>query len=245
MNMKTAKKAPQYLQVKRYILEQLRHGPLEPHDKLPTERELTERFDVNRNTVRHALSILEREGRIYRSGRKGWFASGKRLIFDTSKEHVNFDKLSRQQGFTPSWSVQESGITAATGELQELFGVEEGTELYHVYETGSLDGQPMYYSEYFFLAEICPGFLPKIVDNPMTDVLRDDYGIHLYQKSLLIRPINMEERTASLLSLPAHSQGLFFRRVKTSQAGQIVQVDYEYWRADSIELRSNFSAPEF
>ncbi len=241
--MKERKKVPQYLQVKRHILEQLRSGMLIPHDKLPTEREFTEHFNVNRNTVRHALAILEREGKIYRSGRKGWFASGRRLIFDPSKEHVNFDKRSRQQGFEPAWQIKENGTTPASGELKELFDVDEGTPLYHVFETGSLDGQPVHYSEYFFLAEVCPDFLPKIITQPMTDVLRDDYNIYLFQKSLLIRPINMEEKTAALLDLPAHYPGVFFRRVKTSQSGRIVEVDFEYWRADSIELRSNFKAP--
>lgn len=77
----------------------------------------------------------------------------------------------------------------------------------------------------------------------MTDILREDYGIHLFQKSLLIRPINMAEPTAGLLGLPAHYPGVFFRRVKTSQTGQVVEVDYEYWRADSIELRSTFDTP--
>ncbi|QJB56511.1 UTRA domain-containing protein [Pseudodesulfovibrio sp. zrk46] len=242
--MEASKKPPQYLKVKRHILEQLRIGALTPHDKLPTERELTDKFHVNRNTVRHALTILEREGRIYRSGRKGWFTSGQRLVFDPSKEHVNFDKRARQQKFEPSWEVIESGTTTASGELQELFDVEEGTPLYHIYETGSLDGQPVYYSEYFFLADICPGFLPKIISQPMTDVLRDDYDIHLFQKHLLIRPINMAERMAGLLELPAHYPGVFFRRVKTSQTGQVVEVDFEYWRADSIELRSSYETPQ-
>lgn len=241
--MEETRKSPQYLRVKRYILEQLRKGALQPNGKLPTERQLTDIFGVNRNTVRHALGILEREGRIYRSGRRGWFASGQRLAFDPSKEHVNFDKLSRQQGFVPSWQIEESGTTPASGELKELFDVKGETPLYYVFETGSLDSQPVYYSEYFFLADICPGFLPKIVARPMTDVLREDYDIHLFQKSLLIRPISMEERTAHLLDLPARYPGIFFRRIKTSQTGQVVQVDYEYWRADSIELRSNFDTP--
>lgn len=241
--MEESKKSPQYLLVKRFILEQLRKGTLMPHDKLPTERQLTDTFEVNRNTVRHALSILEREGKIYRSRRKGWFASGQRLVFDPSKEHVNFDKQARQQGLTPAWEVVDSGTTTVTGELQELFETEEGAELLRVYETGTLDGQPVYYSEYFFLAKVCPGFLDQIISRPMTDVLREDYGIHLFQKSLLTRPINMAERTASMLDLPAHYPGVFFRRVKTSQTGQVVEVDFEYWRADSIELRSTFVTP--
>ena len=241
--MAANKQIPQYLKVKRFILAQLRDGRLQPHDKLPTERDLSDRLEVNRNTLRHAFGILEQEGRIYRAGRKGWFASGARLVFDPSAKYVNFAKLSKQQGFEPAWCVQESGTTPATGELQELFETQEGTPLYHVFETGSLDGQLVYYSECFFLADVCPGFLPKIISQPMTDVLREDYGIHLFQKSLLTRPISMTPEVSVLLNLPTRYPGIFFRRVKTSQTGTVVQVDYEYWRADSIEMRSSFTPP--
>jgi DNA-binding GntR family transcriptional regulator len=230
---------PQYFRVTRFIRDRLRSGGLKAHDKLPAEREMSETLGVNRNTIRHALGIMEREGRIYRSGRRGWFASGARLVFDLSKEYVNFDKLSRLQGFAPTWDVKESGTCPAAGELQALFETREGTPLYRVRETGSLDGQSVYYSECYFLAEVCPGFLPKIIALPMTDVLRNDYGIHLFQRSLLIRPISLNARITAQLDLPAQYPGLFIRRIKADQSGRIVQVDFEYWRADSIELRSH------
>ena len=235
-----AKSAPEYLKVKRFILKRLASAEFQPHDRLPSERRLCETLGANRNTIRHALSILEREGSIYRSGRRGWFASGPRLVFDPSREHVNFDKLARKQGFLPSWDVKESSSCPATGELAELFEVEEGEPLYSCFEVGILDGQPAYYSECYFLARLCPGILPKIVSQPMTDVLREDYAIDLFQKRLLIRPISLSARVTAQLDLPARSPGLFIRRVKRSQHGDIVQVDYEYWRYDAVELRSEF-----
>ena len=127
--MEELKNTPQYLKVKLHILEQLRTRALKPHDKLPTERELSDRFTVNRNTVRHALAILEREGKIYRSGRKGWFTSGQRLIFDPSREHVNFDKRARQQGFTPAWQITESGMTPATGEFEYRYDLDGDSDV--------------------------------------------------------------------------------------------------------------------
>jgi len=238
--MVAGKDSPQYLKVIRFILARLREGALRPHDKLPTERELSDLLTVNRNTIRHAFGMLEQEGRIYRLGRKGWFASGQRLVFDPSAKYVNFAKLARRQGFEPAWTIRESGTAAVAGELQAMFETREGTPLYHVAETGSLDGQLVYYSECFFLKSVCPGLLPKIVEQPMTDVLREDYNIHLFQKSLLMRPTGLTPKVSALLNLPPRYPGILLQRVKTSQKRVVVQVDYEYWRADSIEMRSNY-----
>ena len=52
-----------------YIAE----GGFEPGDRLPAERELTEKLDMTRNTLRKALDALEREGSLWRHVGKGTF----------------------------------------------------------------------------------------------------------------------------------------------------------------------------
>ncbi len=49
-----------------YILEQQACGILRPGDRLPSENELVEQFQVSRQTVRKALSVLEEEGIVKR-----------------------------------------------------------------------------------------------------------------------------------------------------------------------------------
>lgn len=60
------------------VLDQIRRsmdlGQFRPGDRLPAERDLAEMLDVSRTTVRAAVSVLEREGRIaVRRGRGGGF----------------------------------------------------------------------------------------------------------------------------------------------------------------------------
>ena len=56
-----------------------------PHDKLPSERELTAQYGVSRTTVRLALQELENRGSIYRRHGKGTFVSD----YDTQKSTKN------------------------------------------------------------------------------------------------------------------------------------------------------------
>jgi DNA-binding FadR family transcriptional regulator len=60
---------PAYLQVARQLRDAIVTGVLAPGDLLPTERELAERFDVSRTTVREALRALQTQDLISSSGR--------------------------------------------------------------------------------------------------------------------------------------------------------------------------------
>ncbi len=48
-------------------------GSIDPSGRLPSERELGRRFQVQRNTIRQALAVLEREGHISTQDRRGSF----------------------------------------------------------------------------------------------------------------------------------------------------------------------------
>jgi GntR family transcriptional regulator len=57
------------------LLKKRMESGMIPHDKLPSERELTAQYGVSRTTVRLALQELENTGYIYRRHGKGTFVS--------------------------------------------------------------------------------------------------------------------------------------------------------------------------
>ena len=59
-------KRPIFRQIYDILLEEMKHGHYDTTDKLPSEKELCLRFDVERNTVRKALQILVDEKLIAR-----------------------------------------------------------------------------------------------------------------------------------------------------------------------------------
>lgn len=60
-----------------YIDEQISSGAWRPGDRLPTERVLSEKYEIARNTVRSVLQALERDGRIVREVGRGTFVAGR------------------------------------------------------------------------------------------------------------------------------------------------------------------------
>ncbi len=59
--------------IRAYLLETVAQGTIGPGGKLPTERELANRFTLPRNTVRKTLAQLEAEGAITRHVGRGTF----------------------------------------------------------------------------------------------------------------------------------------------------------------------------
>lgn len=68
-------RSPLYLQVQRYIEDMIHTKQLKTNDRIPTEKELMEQFQVSRITVVNALAALVKEGLIYRVPGRGSFVA--------------------------------------------------------------------------------------------------------------------------------------------------------------------------
>lgn len=64
---------PLHTQITDILIQRINNGELKPKDRLPSEHELCEEFDVSRGTVRQALSRLESMGYVRREQGRGTF----------------------------------------------------------------------------------------------------------------------------------------------------------------------------
>ncbi|WP_068783450.1 GntR family transcriptional regulator [Paenibacillus phocaensis] len=66
---------PLYMQIQQHFKDMILQGKLRENDKIPSEKELMEQFDVSRITVANALMQLAKDGWIYRIPGRGSFVS--------------------------------------------------------------------------------------------------------------------------------------------------------------------------
>lgn len=76
----------QYQEIARQLRQQILHGEFAKGGRLPSERALGRQFQVQRNTVRQALSLLESEGHIWTDAKRGSFIHSKEP--DTSRNVI-------------------------------------------------------------------------------------------------------------------------------------------------------------
>ncbi|MET9498333.1 GntR family transcriptional regulator [Streptomyces sp. NPDC006552] len=70
----TRKARPAYQRIASVLADDIREGRVEPGQRLPSERLLTERFGAARTTVRAALELLRQQGLVV-TGKRGTYAT--------------------------------------------------------------------------------------------------------------------------------------------------------------------------
>lgn len=73
------KNSPKYLELVKWIQQQIETKELQPGQKMYSENKLKDMFGVSRQTVRHAISVLENEGLIRRVQGSGTYINDNRL----------------------------------------------------------------------------------------------------------------------------------------------------------------------
>lgn len=83
---------PIYIQVKNQIIDDIKNRRIKIGEKLPTERELSQKLKVSRNTISAAYNLLEQEGVLISYQGRGTFVAeeGK-----TWKKHTTKNKINR------------------------------------------------------------------------------------------------------------------------------------------------------
>lgn len=104
-----------YLKVCESIINDLENGKFQPDQKLPTEREMCEQFDVSISTIRKAMYYLRDKGLIYSKRGSGYYVTRK-VEGTSSLERPSLSNLgldSNVQSEMHSFQIRRCNITEA------------------------------------------------------------------------------------------------------------------------------------
>jgi DNA-binding GntR family transcriptional regulator len=225
---------PKYLKLRDDLAADIVAGKYAPGQKLKSERLLSYEFGIARMTVRDALLLLEGEGLIYREKRRGYFVAPERLSTNPT-QHKNAFRLLQEAGREAGAVTQPAIVVAATRSRAAMFGVKEGEPLILLTGTCLSNGRRVCYEENALLASCFEGFFDTEFYDPITDFVYDQFGFVPEQTGFRARTTSLRGRVAKELGVAVGTPGLFITRVK-SNGGTIVQVDREYWLADTMEV---------
>ncbi|WP_035710448.1 GntR family transcriptional regulator [Salibacterium aidingense] len=124
--------APLYYQLEDIIKEKIMTNEYEVGQKIETEKELEEKYQLSRITVRQALNELVQKGYLLRQRGKGTIVLGQNLFKEQIVKVKSFTEEMRERGLEPgTLSINVSLLQANAAEAEKL-KINEGEEFYKI-----------------------------------------------------------------------------------------------------------------
>lgn len=232
---------PLYARLRDELRAGILEGRLRPHDKLPSENEMTAAYGVSRITVRQALGDLQREGLIVRLQGKGAFVSQPQAS----------QQLNRLEGLAESLAAQGQAVHSkrlaikqlrAPADIAQLLALEARAQVWQLSTLRYLDRQP--------LSVNVSHFLPRLGDRisridlsgrDLIEVLERELRQPVGRADVEIRAEAMPAREARLLGVAEGEPALRVNRILRDPAGQPLQVENALYRGDVFSYKLSLS----
>jgi GntR family transcriptional regulator len=171
---------PLYVQIKDYLRLNIQNGVFAVNERIPSERQLAEQFDVNRLTVSKALSDLAQEGLIYSRVGKGTYVSPAR-IDQALQSLTSFTEDMSSRGKKASSRVLYAGVDLADDEIAKALSILPGVEVVVLHRVRLADRLPIALERSHIIYALCPGILDQhdFSQESLYRALREEYNLRL------------------------------------------------------------------
>lgn len=234
---------PLYYQIKTRLLEQLETGHLQPGDRVPSERELTERYGVSRMTARQALGELENQGYLVRVQGKGTFVATPK--FEQALTLVTgFTDDMRRRGLQPATQVLAAAVVPAGSQVAGALSLPEGTEVYRLERLRMAGSEPLALECPHLVTDLFPGLLDLDLEHhSLYELLRSAFGVQLVRATQTLEATPADSRQAEILKVREGTPLMMMQRISRDQHDRPVEFARSFYRGDRYrfvaELRSN------
>lgn len=212
-------------------------GLADENGRLPSEAELAERFDVNRHTVRAAISALAHEGVLHAAqGRGTYVRKQKRLVYPIG-EKTRFSAGLEGQSRERKSELLNHRREAASPEIAEALGLQSGEDVIRLDVLSSADDTPVSRATSWFDATRFPDIAEHFKRTGSITKALSRAGIADYSRaSTAIEARHADEIDTQGLRLSPGAIVLVARAVNVDPNGVPVQYSWTRFAADRITL---------
>lgn len=229
--------SPYYSQLKDFIIEEIENGNLEHGYKLPSERELAEKYKVSRMTARHALTVLEREGFVERivGGGGGTFVISKQIKLDSNSTFFSLSKKIRESGFKPESKIIYIRIEPVKANIAQSLGMKNDEDILVIKRLRIADGIPVAIELSQIPYHYCRGIEKYIKkDVSLYQVLEDLYSIKLVRTQSYIRISLSDARESKYLKIKNETACILIESTNFDTLGRKIEFSKTKARGDIV-----------
>lgn len=224
---------PRHEQISDWLRNRIEQGTYEVDEKLPSEKQLGDRFDVSRVTVRRALQTLESEDYIYRRQGLGSFVKERRAAqglvrltdFAQDMAQAGLEASSRVEHHAPETPPPAVAVHLATDDqtVMRLDRLRLG------------DGRPVAFDRTWlpmFYAQLLEDH--DLEEETIYHILEAEYDIPVLRGHYRITAANADAPIADLLGVDAGEALLLIERLSLTEGDKRVYFQRRYYRSDRV-----------
>jgi GntR family histidine utilization transcriptional repressor len=237
MDKSSSPMQPLYLQVKRYILDNIGSGKWAASARVPSENDIVKSFGVSRMTANRALRELRDEGVLIRIAGVGSFVADRHGHVQPLEIRSIADEI-RERGHAHRAEIVSLERVRAVAELSEDFGIAPRSELFCSVIVHFENDRPVQLEDRYVLPKLAPDYLKS----DFSKTTPYDYLTKvapLQEAEHVLRAVMPAERTRKLLAMKRDEPCLLMIR-RTWTAGQIACVARLYYPGSRYEMSGRF-----
>ncbi|GGL62338.1 GntR family transcriptional regulator [Sporolactobacillus putidus] len=227
---------PMYYQIEKYIEDLIENKNLKQGDRIPSEREFTEQFQVSRMTVRQAVMDLVNAGILLRRKGKGTFVSGQRKIEKSLNGLSGFSEDMINRGMKPDSKLLDFQKIRPPASVVKRLSLGEGEEVYAIKRTRLADDRPMAIETTFIPASLVPGLTRQASNQSLYDYIEKECGLTIDHADQSLEAVLVTAAEAAILDVPKGSPVLLIERCAYLAGGKTLEYTRSLYRADRYKF---------
>lgn len=228
-------KLPVYIQIHDQIKKDIENGVWHVGDRLPSERELSELFNVSRMTLRQAIQTLADEGILERKIGSGTYVANKK-VQETMLGTTSFSEIIESQGRIPSSKVISYFITKPSSSEMEKLKIDEHTDILKMERIRYADDIPICFEVASIPYYLIENYAKNEVSCSLYKVLENKGNKVIGKSEQNISALIASEKIAHYLSIKKGEPVLRLRQVSYLSDN----VPFEYVRSQYAGERFEF-----
>lgn len=228
-------KSPLYYQLANIILNEIKEKKLKGDEKILTEREYCEKYNISRATVRQAISYLEKKGYLYKIQGKGTFVSPQ-MMKQKLLKFYSFTEEMKKQGKEPKSKILSFKEKEADEKISKELNIEKEDSVYELVRLRIADEEAVMYEKTYMPVSKLKGLNKKeLSKSPLYDIFQNKYNIVFSKAVERFSPLKSDKKISKALSILEDSPIIKLQRW-TCIGMEIIEYTISYVRGDRFEF---------
>jgi len=239
---KPAQTVSPYLAIADILQKEIDSGLYLTGETLPSEADLSQRFKVNRYTIRHSLDFMNKKGIIRSQQGKGHYVCEKPMdIQYTITQAMCFTDVMTQLGCKPSTKILKSEIKLPPERIAKFLEMAPDEQGIRLEILRYADGIPLAWNETWLPERYFPQFpLQLSAFTSLYALLRESYQVELARLWSTFEAIYPNSAEATHLRIPPSTTLLHIESVMRDQNKSLVEYTSAKYRGDLCRVSIQF-----